>query len=328
MSAPVLVELVRSGVVESVHSASLLAVRADGSTALALGVVDRPLFPRSSNKPLQAVGLLEAGWAPPDDEALALATASHSGEPQHLEVVRRTLAAAGLDEADLRCPALLPLSEPAAHALLRRGGDASALAMNCSGKHAAMLATCVARGWPTEGYLDPQHPVQQALTATIERLAGEPVAHVAVDGCGAPQHALTLTGLAAAFSALATGGGACARTAHAMRARPDLVGGTGREVTDLMAGIDGLVAKDGAEGVFAAALPDGAAVAVKVTDGATRAAVPVLVEGLRALGVSAPVLDRLGRAPVLGGGVPVGELRPSEALESRVRAVHSVAEGE
>ena len=314
MTAPVLVELVRSGVVESVHAASVVAVRADGSDALALGDVDVPVFPRSSNKPLQAVGLLEAGWEPPDEESLALATASHSGEPSHLAVVRRTLAAAGLDESALGCPAMLPLSEPAAHALLRGGGAASRLTMNCSGKHAAMLATCAARGWPTAGYLDPQAPVQQALTAALERLAGEPVRHVAVDGCGAPQHALTLRGLARAFTALATGDGACRRTAAAMTARPDLVGGTGREVTDLMAGIPGLVAKDGAEGVFAAALPDGAAVAVKVADGATRAAVPVLVAGLRAVGVRAEVLDRLARTPVLGGGVPVGELRPAPAL--------------
>ena len=314
MTPPVLVEVVRSGVVESVHHASVLAVAADGTPVLALGELDRPVFPRSSNKPLQAVGLLEAGWSPPDESSLALATASHSGEPRHLDVVRRTLAAAGLTADDLRCPELLPLSEPAVAALLRAGGGASRLTMNCSGKHAAMLAACVARGWPTEGYLDPGHPVQQALTATLERLAGERVLHVAVDGCGAPQHALTLRGLAAGFRALATGGGACARTAAAMRARPDLVGGSGREVTDLMAGVPGLVAKDGAEGVFAAALPDGAAVAVKVADGAARAAVPVLVAGLRVLGVDAEVLDRLARPPVLGGGVPVGELRPSAAL--------------
>ena len=314
MSTPVLVELVRSGVVESVHRGSVVAVRADGTDALALGDLDRPVFPRSSNKPLQAVGLLEAGWSPPDEQALALATASHSGEPAHLAVVRRTLAAAGLDESALGCPPMLPLSEPAAHALLRSGGSATPLTMNCSGKHAAMLATCVARGETTHDYLDASSPVQRALTATVERLAGEPVRAVAVDGCGAPQHALTLRGLARAFSALATGDGADRRTAEAMTERPDLVGGTGREVTDLMAGIPGLVAKDGAEGVFAAALPDGGAVAVKIADGAGRAAVPVLVAGLRALGVEADVLARLSRTPVLGGGVPVGELRPSEAL--------------
>ena len=314
MSRPVLVELVRSGVVESTHRASVVALRADGSVALALGVVDRPVFPRSSNKPLQAVGLLDAGWEPVDDEVLALATASHSGEERHLEVVRRSLAAAGLDEAALQCPALLPLSEPAAHALLAAGGTASRLTMNCSGKHAAMLATCVQRGWSTEDYLRADHPVQQAMTATIERLAGEAVEHVAVDGCGAPQHALTLTGLARAFSGLATGAGTSQVVAQAMRTHPGLVGGTGRDVTALHEGITGLVCKDGAEGVYAAGLPDGSAVAVKVADGATRAAVLVLVGGLRALGVQADVLDQVGSAPVLGGGVPVGELRPTAAL--------------
>jgi L-asparaginase II len=309
------VELVRSGVVESVHAVAVLALRADGTPALSLGEVDRPIFPRSSNKPLQAVGLLDAGWSPPDEQCLALATASHSGFPQHLEVVRRTLSAAGLPDEALGCPAMLPLDLGAAHRLIREGGQASPLTMNCSGKHAAMLATCVANGWPIEGYLSADHPVQQAVTATLVRLAGEPVAHVAVDGCGAPQHALTLTGLARAFAELATGNGSSRRTAEAMRAHPDLVGGEGREVTRLLTGIPGLVAKDGAEGVFAAALPDGAAAAVKVADGANRAAVPALVGALRALGVQAPVLEELGTVPVLGGGVPVGQLRPRPLLQ-------------
>lgn len=313
MTAP-LIEVVRSGVVESTHAGIVLAVRADGSRALALGDVERPIFPRSSNKPLQAVALLDAGWSPPDEQALALATASHSGTPAHLEVVRRTLSAAGLSAAALGCPAMLPLDVAAAHALLRGGDEVSPLTMNCSGKHAAMLATCVANGWPTEGYLSPDHPVQQAVTATLEELAGESIRSIAVDGCGAPQHALTPAGLARAFARLATGDGSCRRTAEAMRAHPDLVGGPGREVTRLIAGIPGLVAKDGAEGVFAAALPDGSAAAVKVADGSTRAAVPLLVQALRALGVDEPVLDELATTPVLGGGVPVGEVRPTAAL--------------
>ena len=322
MSAPVLVELVRSGVVESVHAGSLLAVGPDGRDVLALGEVDRPVFPRSSNKPLQAVGLLEAGWEPPDEEALALATASHSGETSHLAVVRRTLAAAGLDESALGCPAMLPLSEPAAHALLRAGGAASRLTMNCSGKHAAMLATCVARGWPTDGYLDAASPVQSALLPVLERLAGEPVVHVAVDGCGAPQHALTLVGVARAFGALATAAsGSSGRVAAAMRAHPDLVGGPGREVTRLLAGIPGLVTKDGAEGYFAAGLPDGSGAAVKVADGANRASHLLLVAALRALGATEPVLDELATSPVLGGGRPVGELRASAELLDAVSSL-------
>ncbi len=147
-----------------------MALRADGSTALRLGVVDEPVFPRSANKPLQAVALLEAGWVPPDSETLALATSSHSGQPEHLEVVRRTLAAAGLDEEALQCPSMLPLSEPAAALLLAGGGSATALTMNCSGKHAAMLACCVARGWDTADYLAPDSPVQRAVLGTSELL--------------------------------------------------------------------------------------------------------------------------------------------------------------
>jgi L-asparaginase II len=219
-----------------------------------------------------------------------------------------------LPEAVLGCPPDLPLDERAAHDVLRAGGGRTPLAMNCSGKHAAMLRVCAARGWSLEGYLDPAHPLQEAVRATVEELAGEPVRHVAVDGCGAPQHALTLTGLAQAYAGLVTGHGDGRRVADAMRAHPWHVGGTGRDVTRLMAGVPGLLAKDGAEGVYAAALPDGSAVAVKVHDGAARARTPVLVAALRVLGVDAPVLDELATTPVLGGGRPVGEVRVAGEL--------------
>ena len=312
----ILVDVVRSGYLESTHTGSVVALRPDGSRALSVGDPDRPVFPRSSNKPLQAVALLEAGWAPGDSEQLALATASHSGEPAHLDVVRRVLGA--LDPSALGCPAMLPLSEPAAHVLLAGGGAASALTMNCSGKHAAMLAACLANGWPVAGYLSPEHPVQQAIISGIERLAGEPVLHVAVDGCGAPQHALSLPGLARAFGALASAtAGPERQVADAMRAHPFLVGGSGRDVTQLLQGVPGLVAKDGAEGVYAAALPDGSAVALKIDDGAGRARTPVLVAALRLLGATGPVLDELATAAVLGGGAVVGEVRVSEALSRR-----------
>lgn len=315
----ILADVVRSGYVESSHAGSVIALRADRSRALSLGDLDRPIFPRSSNKPLQAVGLLDAGWQPHDSEELALATASHSGEPAHLDVVRRILG--DLGPAALGCPAMLPLFEPAAHALLASGGVASALTMNCSGKHAAMLATCVQNGWPVEGYLERGHPVQVAITTGIERLAGEPVLHVAVDGCGAPQHALTLAGLAGAFGRLASAVvGAERQVADAMREHPFLVGGTGRDVTLLMQGVPGLVAKDGAEGVYAAGLPDGSAVALKIDDGAGRARAPVLVAALRALDLRAPVLDQLATAPVLGGRAVVGEVRVTRAVTDAVSA--------
>ena len=308
--SPLLAEVVRSGYVEGTHGGAVLALRPDGTVALAVGDVDRPWFPRSSNKPLQAVALLDAGWVPSDERQVALAAASHSGEPEHLDVVRSVLADLDL----LGCPPALPLGEEAAQALLRAGGEPTRLTMNCSGKHAAMLATCLANGWPTGTYLEVAHPVQRAVLHGIEGLAGEHVRHVAVDGCGAPQHALTLTGLARAYTRLVTGDGAARRVAEAMRAHPWHVGGTGRDVTRLMEGVPGLVCKDGAEGVYAAALPDGSSAVVKIADGAARARTPVLVAALRALGCDAPVLDELATTPVLGGGHPVGEVRVAGEL--------------
>jgi L-asparaginase II len=293
----ILAEVLRSGYVEGTHSGHVLAVRADGSTALALGDVERPIFPRSSNKPLQAAAMLSLGWQPSDVQ-LAVATASHNGEPGHLSVVREMLG-----DLTLQCPAAPPLDEASWRAILRAGGEATPLTMNCSGKHAAMLRTCVVNGWPVETYLDPSHPLQLALRDALGSMAGERVEHVAVDGCGAPQHALSLRGVVRAFAGLDV------RVRTAMAENPWYVGGTGRDVTMLMEGIPGLVAKDGAEGVYAARLPDGSAVAVKIEDGGGRARTPVLVAALRALGVEAAVLDELAETPVLGGGKPVGSVR-------------------
>ena len=307
-----LAEVVRSGYVESTHHGSVVALRPDGSVALGLGDLEHPVFPRSSNKPLQAVALLDAGWEPACSEQLALATASHNGEPAHLAVVRGMLG--DLGEHALGCPALPPVSEQAWYAILRSGGSATSLTMNCSGKHAAMLGTCVANGWDLSSYLSVEHPVQRACLLGIERLAGEHVRQVAVDGCGAPQYALTLPGLARAYMALVLGGEHERRTADAMRAHPWLVGGTGRDVTALMEGVPGLLAKDGAEGVYAAVLADGSAVALKISDGGSRARTPVLVAALRALGAEAAVLDELATTPVLGGGRRVGEVRVAGPL--------------
>ncbi len=287
-------------------------MRGDGSVALELGQPDLPVLPRSANKPLQAVALLECGWRPGSEE-LALAAASHSGRAEHLAVVRRALGP--LPEEGLQCPPALPLDERASADLLAAGGGPTRLHMNCSGKHAGMLATCRERGWSTADYLDQASPLQMAVTAALERLAGEQVAAVAVDGCGAPQHALSLRGLVRAFARLVTAAGGPERmVADAVRAHPELVGGPGRDVTALMRAVPGLLAKDGAEGVYAAALPDGSAVAVKIEDGAGRARVPALAAGLRALGVPAEHLAPLARLPVLGGGRPVGEVRAAAPL--------------
>jgi L-asparaginase II len=254
--------------------------------------------------------MLEAGLDL-DGELLALACASHSGEAFHLDGVRRILAAAGLAEGALQTPPEYPVDEAEKLSYAAAGGGPTPLAMNCSGKHAAMLATCVANGWPTSTYPDPDHPLQRGLRATVERLAGEPVAAVGVDGCGAPLFALTLTGLARAFAAIATApaGTPEHRVATAIRAHPEWLGGTRRDVTRLIAGVPGLIAKDGAEGVYAAALPDGRVAALKVDDGGQRARPPVMVAALRALGVGAPVLDELAEAALLGGGEPVGAVR-------------------
>jgi L-asparaginase II len=308
---PLLAEVVRNGFVESRHRGSVVALAADGSRVYVAGEVDVPVFPRSSLKPLQALGMLRSGWHPDDDRQIALAAASHSGEPAHVDVVRRILADAGIDVADLDNTPDLPLDRDAAHALIGAGGGADSLHQNCSGKHAAMLATCVAAGWPTAGYRSPDHPLQVAIRATIEDLTDEQVAAVAVDGCGAPLFAVSLAGLARGFARLVTAppSDPAGRVAAAMRAHPFLVGGSGRDVTALMTGVPGLLAKDGAEGVYAAALSDGSAVALKIEDGNGRARAPVMVAVLRRLGIEPSGLEALAAPPVLGHGEPVGAIR-------------------
>jgi L-asparaginase II len=304
------VEVVRSGFVESVHAGSGVVLARSGELLAAAGDPDAPMLPRSANKPLQLVGMIKAGLElPPPD--LAVCASSHSGEPIHVHRVLDLLVDAGVPPGALVCPPAMPLDENAAAEVLRAGGGPERVTMNCSGKHTAMLLTCAANGWPLDGYAQPDHPVQVAIRSTVEELAGQPVTAVAVDGCGAPLFGLSLAGLARAFARLvnAAPGTPERVVADAMRAHPELVGGTGRDVTALMAGAPGVLAKDGAEGVFAAANADGAAVAVKVVDGTGRARTPLLVAALRRAGVHAAVLDELAEAPVLGGGHPVGSIR-------------------
>lgn len=310
-------EVVRGGVAESVHLGHVVALDASGAVAGALGDPCAQIFARSSLKPLQAVAMVRNGLDL-DAELLALACSSHSGEDFHRQGARRILASAGLDETALQNTPDYPLDDTAALAWRCAGNDKQSVAQNCSGKHAAMLATCVAAGWDTVTYRHPDHPLQLAIRATLEELTGDPVQYATVDGCGAPLFSCTVAGLARAFAAISTAdtGTPEAIVAQAIRAYPAFVGGTGRDVTALIAGVPGLVAKDGAEGVYAAALPDGRAVALKVLDGAQRPRPVVMAAVLRSLGVDAPVLDEVGRVPVLGHGEPVGEVRARPLAKS------------
>jgi L-asparaginase II len=305
---PVVAEVVRSGFTESRHRGAVAGLAADGTQVISAGQTAVPFFPRSANKPLQATGMLRCGLDL-DGELLALASASHSGEDFHVDGVRKILSGAGLTEADLRCPPSWPIDPETTRRLMTSGEDMSRIRMNCSGKHSAMLATCVANGWDTAGYLAPGHPLQQALRRTVEDLAGEPVTATGVDGCGAPLFALTLGGLARAFRELviAAPGSPERRVADAMRAYPEWTSGTIRDERLLMDAVPGLLIKGGAEGVDAFALADGRAGVVKIDDGAHRGRTPVTVATLRLLGAAVP--GELATIPVIGGEAEVGVIR-------------------
>jgi L-asparaginase II len=314
--APVLVEVWRSGFLESVHRGALVVLSADGEVTFSAGDVDRPVLPRSSNKPVQATVYLDAGWSPRSAAELAVAAGSHSGEDGHRDLAAGILAAAGLGPDALGCPPALPQHEGTRAGWLATRRAPERLAMNCSGKHAAMLAACVAAGWPTDGYLERDHPLQQAIEARLGEAADEGVPAVVVDGCGAPQHALSLTGLARGVLSLvrAPEGSAGRRVADAMRAEPWYVAGTGREDTALMTAVPGLLVKGGADGVHVAALPGRGAVALKFDDGGDRGRTPALAAGLLRLGVPPEQLAPWVLTPVTGGDGVVGEVRVASLL--------------
>jgi len=315
MSAPVVAEIVRSGFVEGHHYGSIVALERDGSVAWSVGDVDAQILPRSCNKPIQATGMVRAGL-PLERELLALASASHSGEDFHVEGVRRILRDAGLSVNDLQNPPDYPLDDAAKEEWLHKGGGKDRMLMNCSGKHAAMLATCVANGWDPASYLSPEHPLQVAIKDTLAELTEEPVKAVAVDGCGAPLLSTSLTGLARAFRTLALAqDGAEAKVADAIRQHPEYVSGTRRDERTLLGAIPGAIAKAGAESCYALALPDGRAVALKTDDGAARVRPVLMAAALEKLGVvDEPGVDgdtvrRTGTLLLYGGGRPVGEIR-------------------
>ncbi|MEU9481010.1 asparaginase [Streptomyces sp. NPDC048191] len=315
LHAPV-AHLVRGGVVEGIHYGSVVVLGTDGRVQFQLGDIEAAFYPRSAVKPLQAVAMLRAGL-PLDGELLSLAAASHSGEERHLAGTRRILELAGLTEDDLRNVPDMPFDPVVRDTWVREGRAPSRLAQNCSGKHAAMLWTAKINGWSLTDYLDPKHPLQQAIQEIVEDLTGQQAARVTVDGCGAPLFSISLHGLARALSRIttATPGTPEAQVADAMRAHAEMASGSGRDVAALMRAVPGLLAKDGFEGVQVAALPDGRAIAVKIADGANRARVPVAAAALARAGVDPELLTEFAGEPLLGGGEPVGRVRAVRALD-------------
>jgi L-asparaginase II len=282
-----------------------------GNVEVAIGDYETVVFPRSSLKPLQAFAMIRQGLELPD-ESMALVCASHNGTPRHCVGVQKILQHAGLDESLLANTPDLPLGQEEAEEILRSGGGRTSVQQNCSGKHAGMLATCQRQGWPIDSsYLAMDHPLQQQITSGIEFLAGESVSAIGIDGCGAPTHAVSLVGLARAFRYLAMGADAPARTVHrAMTSFPEMVGGPGHVTSRLMQAVPGLMAKDGAEGVFGMAFPDGRSMALKVADGANRARPPLVRAALERMGVSVDLIDKeIFESVVLGHGQRVGEVR-------------------
>jgi L-asparaginase II len=325
---PVLVEVLRGDLVESRHRGAVAVVDAAGTVVRAWGDIERPVYPRSANKPLQAIALIETGAADAcgaDDAELALACASHHAEPRHVGAVAAWLSRLGLGPTDLECGAQTPTHPPSLEALIRAGAAPSALHNNCSGKHTGMLATALHCGEPTRGYIGYDHPVQRRVTQTLAELYGLAAAPLpwGIDGCGIPTVAVPLRALARGLAQLADPGGlagpraaAARRLTAAITAQPMMIGGvesTPSRLTEALAGT--VIAKSGAEGVFAAMLPTaGWGIALKIDDGAGRAAEFALAMVLERLGLLDPdELARLHRvvAPELHNrvGRVIGALR-------------------
>ncbi|UDY23096.1 asparaginase [Nocardioides sp. Kera G14] len=309
--AEVLAEIVRSGFVEGHHYGSAVTLSADGDIETALGDPGAAFLPRSANKPLQALAMLGLGLGAIAVEPghLAITCASHSGEEIHLRAVRELLGEAGLSEQALGNIVDWPLDPAVRDDWVRAGRKPSRIAQNCSGKHAGMLATCVARDWQLSGYFEHDHPLQVGIKEGFERITGEPAA-VTTDGCGAPLLSVSLVGLAKAFRSIALAGdGDEWKIASAIRSRPELVSGTGRDEFRLLTALPGTIGKLGAEAVYVVALPDGRTAALKIDDGGDRARPVVMAALLRSLGVESDEVDASGKHVLLGGGVPVGEIR-------------------
>ncbi|MGO1193792.1 MAG: asparaginase [Nesterenkonia sp.] len=320
--------ITRAGVVESRHLGSAVLIGADGQVQESIGTPEAVMFPRSSLKPLQAVAALRAGALITPD-AVAMACGSHTGSRRHQELAAATLAKEGLDETDLKCPTALPARTQDLQIHLEAGKGETALAFNCSGKHAAFLAAARTQGSRLATYTDPNHPLQQVVTEVYTEYTGEAPALNGVDGCGAPAAAMTLSALARGFGRLASSLRSRDAEVHAftvaqaMLDYPWAVHGHNEPDTVVIEEL-GLLAKSGAEGVLVVAAPDGTTAAVKTLDGSPRANHLVALSLLGAHG--AVDLDRLGAVlkkiirPITGGTekTAAGSIRLSEAVTSRL----------
>jgi L-asparaginase II len=298
-----LAEYVRDGVVESSHRGYLLALNADGSIHRQLGDVDALIYPRSTIKSIQASAMVRNGLEL-EPRLLALAASSHSGAQMHLDGVREILALAGLTESALQCSLDRPLGEAERKAWGDK--DATRITMNCSGKHAAMLLTCVKNNWQIENYLDPAHPLQVACKAELESLAGESITLTSTDGCGAPLFLLTVAGLARAIRAITISADPIHQSViSACRTHPLMVAGNARLTTEMMQSVPGLFMKDGAEAVEIASLADGRTFVFKVSDGSLRPFRTLTHACLQSFGVESPFEPE----KVMGGARVIGTIR-------------------
>lgn len=342
MTNPVLVEVTRGAVVESRHRGAIAVVDAAGRRVAAIGDVEAPVFPRSAVKAIQALPLVESGAADAygfGAAELALASASHSGEPRHIETAEAMLAAAGRSAADLECGAHPPISTVSERMLARAGRPPGPLHNNCSGKHAGFICTACHLGVDPKGYVLPDHPVQEAVTAALADLTGTELgeANRGVDGCSIPAYAIPLDRLARALARMATGEGLAPARASAARrildacmAEPFMVAGSGRFCTDLMPLFPGrLFLKGGAEGVYCAAFPEaGVGVALKIDDGAGRAseiaAAAVIAAWLAPEPMPRGLAHRLNPPVKSRRAVTIGEIRPVAGLVDALRYGKSV----
>lgn len=329
MSGPVVIEVTRGPIVESRHEGTAVVAKADGSIIGSWGDPNTVIFPRSANKPIQAMAFVESGAIERfglGDEHIALACASHNGEARHVRTVRSWLDRIGLSEADLECGAHPPRLQVTIEALVRENQLPTPVFNNCSGKHSGFLSTAVTCGEPTKGYIKYDHPVQCRLRDVMTDLCGQDAGRFdyGTDGCGIPTMATPLASLARAMAAMADPSGLSSRHAEAanriraaISAEPFMVAGTGRFCTRLNKMLAGKAqVKTGAEGVFCAMLPSlGLGIALKIRDGAGRAAEVAMAALLDHLGLlDVKQKDELLHPPVSNVvGLLVGEMRPAKS---------------